>query len=631
MTAPYGESSTTMPFCRYSCSRSRSRDRAHSRSRLRATGLRAAAALVLSALALIGSPSATNAQAVSTPFTANNVALNSLSSSITYTVDLATLPARARLIAEATPDAGHADMQLELQISNCTLVNPNTGTDPYFCPSPISTPNPGLQTVQYDTWVCEYDDTPPIYAGETCQVTVRPLSFGSAGAPATFDLVIRGETIVPSSTIDVELVSTNQIATIPAIKDTTLYQANPSSSNGQGQAFWTSTGTANANLHALLAFDIAANVPAGATIVDASLELNVLATGGATPSFRIFPVTRDPAVAWVEGSAVPSADDSVPPTPVNNAATWSHRQWHPANPQGPWATAGGDGVLPSLRNLTVTQTGLLVIESANLVEYVRSLHADPAAFDGMQIFPLSGAIRFASAEHATASLRPRLLVEYFVPVSTPSGADLPVGTGPYFNEGQNFRWLYDLDNDQEVAGVEAQGTCRWAAQGQGDQSFPYSYTFEGNSSYAGLDCCVWQIGSILGVTGTGQAIFYINVDASLPANQPADADADGIKDLCDNCPSQANGPLRGSCTTGTTIGASCRSNQECPGGGSCSLAQEDVDRDGIGNVCVPEPSSGAMLTAGLSAIAALAAQRGRSARRASAERRSRGAAIRASC
>ena len=100
-----------------------------------------------------------------------------------------------------------------------------------------------------------------------------------------------------------------------------------------------------------------------------------------------------------------------------------------------------------------------------------------------------------------------------------------------------------------------------------------------------------------GISGSGQALFFINVDGGNPANQPLDVDLDGIKDLCDNCPSVPNGPLLGSCITGSQIGNLCRSNQECDGG-LCSFAQDDQDLDGEGNACVPEPGFVPGLVAG---------------------------------
>ncbi|MDJ0865464.1 MAG: thrombospondin type 3 repeat-containing protein [Myxococcota bacterium] len=54
----------------------------------------------------------------------------------------------------------------------------------------------------------------------------------------------------------------------------------------------------------------------------------------------------------------------------------------------------------------------------------------------------------------------------------------------------------------------------------------------------------------------------------------------------DNCPLTPNGPLAGSCLSGTADwGRICRADADCGGGGRCSLAQEDADGDGVGDAC----------------------------------------------
>jgi len=63
-----------------------------------------------------------------------------------------------------------------------------------------------------------------------------------------------------------------------------------------------------------------------------------------------------------------------------------------------------------------------------------------------------------------------------------------------------------------------------------------------------------------------------------------DRDGDGIINKNDNCPGIPNGPLLGICTAGDA-GNPCTSNEECGSGGFCSMAQEDNDPDGFGDVC----------------------------------------------
>ena len=62
---------------------------------------------------------------------------------------------------------------------------------------------------------------------------------------------------------------------------------------------------------------------------------------------------------------------------------------------------------------------------------------------------------------------------------------------------------------------------------------------------------------------------------------------DGIPDSEDNCPAIRNGPLGGTCTSGT-IGVTCTVDGDCGTGGFCSMNQEDtypLQGNGIGDAC----------------------------------------------
>jgi DMSO/TMAO reductase YedYZ molybdopterin-dependent catalytic subunit len=69
-----------------------------------------------------------------------------------------------------------------------------------------------------------------------------------------------------------------------------------------------------------------------------------------------------------------------------------------------------------------------------------------------------------------------------------------------------------------------------------------------------------------------------------------DTDQDGIADGEDNCPAKPNGPKLGTCSASSDrVGASCSSDADCVTGcssnGQCFTAQEDGDADGLGDVC----------------------------------------------
>ena len=69
----------------------------------------------------------------------------------------------------------------------------------------------------------------------------------------------------------------------------------------------------------------------------------------------------------------------------------------------------------------------------------------------------------------------------------------------------------------------------------------------------------------------------------------ADTDGDGIPDEDDNCPITPNGPNGGTCLNGSNEGNPCTNpganESECGTGGFCSMNQEDLTGNGIGDVC----------------------------------------------
>lgn len=189
----------------------------------------------------------------------------------------------------------------------------------------------------------------------------------------------------------------------------------------------------------------------------------------------------------------------------------------------------------------------------------------------------------------------------FVSVTMPAGqsGDVFPDVEDFIGEGQDFRWIYD-DDDDDVVLTDVGGRCEDVSGGGGDAflGIPYTYSFSGAPGFQGLDCCTWQIDAASGVVGAGQAIFFVGLDASDPANQPGDLDGDGIRDLCDNCPYTPNGPLLGTCFGGIDEGALCRSELECDASSDCSLSQEDDDFTIPGIAC-PEPGFGAGLLVGV--------------------------------
>lgn len=583
----------------------------------RIQGVRALSiASVLVALLLAA---AGTADALPLPQLLTDVPFSTRSTSRSYTIDLGGLPARPALVVEATPSPANSDVQLEITMSNWQFMPTANVTCPdATTPALVSTSGPGAAVLERALYSCVM--TAGGFAGGQVTVRVRVVSFGAFNSSASVTISIRGETRVLTGTstaqVDTDL-STLHHESLFLARDTVIYSEFDKSSNGQGSFLWAGTSlTASLEerpLHSLLAFSFPSAMPAVARIVDADLTLQVTGTLGGGGNLSLWQLRPPAVVPWLEGNANAAGNEFTGATSSTPAATWIFRS--NSSPLESWLVPGGDVATPALAVQNATAPGSLTMSTTALVDAVQGMFDHEENYDG---FLLSGpsdrfvtrAVQLGSNENSTSGFRPRLTIDYVLSSPYASGAGA-TGAIEFLDEGQNLRWIYDLDHDNVVV-TSIGGICT-AVSTTSPTYLPYTYRYAGVPGYTGVDCCTWRIESPgSGTVGSGQVIFYHNLDPNNPANIPPDSDSDGIRNLCDNCPNTPNGPLRGSCVIGP-YGLPCRSNPECGNGGLCSLAQEDVDGDFTGNACVPEPDLGVGIVAGLAMIAARSARSRRAA------------------
>ena len=201
-----------------------------------------------------------------------------------------------------------------------------------------------------------------------------------------------------------------QVAIDPQ-KDNTLFESNDGSlSNGIGQGLY--SGRTNNDLlrRAVIAFDIAGNVPAGATITSVSLQLSVSIVRGGTHTSALHRLTSD----WGEGNSNSTLRGGGQGAPAAaNDATWLHSFFSDTN----WTTEGGDFVATASASIQISGIGNVVWELApKMVSDVQSWLDTPATNFGWIILTdelsTGSAKKFDSREHNTPADRPVLVVVY---------------------------------------------------------------------------------------------------------------------------------------------------------------------------------------------------------------------------
>ena len=226
--------------------------------------------------------------------------------------------------------------------------------------------------------------------------------------------------------------------TMEPSKDNTVYSLNPSNSNGQGFLFAGRTGISSFS-RALLAFNPAGAVPAGAPIVSAQLAVTVNKTVVGPYDFSLFKLTQD----WGEGAS--NAGDpgggGTPAAPGD--ATWDFNFFNTSN----WTTPGGTFVATASATASVDAPGAYLWSGPGLVADINAWIAAPAQNFGWLLRgdeTANSVKRFFSGEDPVVSNRPKLTVTYGI---APALTRREEWLQQYFFIGQFVDDFADLDGD----------------------------------------------------------------------------------------------------------------------------------------------------------------------------------------
>ena len=121
---------------------------------------------------------------------------------------------------------------------------------------------------------------------------------------------------------------------IIAFADNTIYSDNNNASNGSGIHLFSGETLRNGSRRALLRFDIAANVPEGATINSVSLTMRMNRSNAPSFDFELFRLTKD----WGEGASDASGQEGGGGAAQTNDATWTNNFFGSSS----WDNPGGD-------------------------------------------------------------------------------------------------------------------------------------------------------------------------------------------------------------------------------------------------------------------------------------------------
>lgn len=197
-------------------------------------------------------------------------------------------------------------------------------------------------------------------------------------------------------------------------KDNTLYEsATGSLSNGEGAFLFVGQTNGGMKRRALLAFDVAGIVPASATILSATLTLNMSRSISGNTAVSLHTVEQD----WGEGESDAAGEEGEGAAAAPGDATWLHTFFNTAT----WTQAGGDFDPTPVATTDVGGPGSYQWESPELLADVQEWLESPESNNGWILLGNENAPttakRFDSGENPTTDNRPRLTITYSAELS----------------------------------------------------------------------------------------------------------------------------------------------------------------------------------------------------------------------
>jgi len=200
--------------------------------------------------------------------------------------------------------------------------------------------------------------------------------------------------------------------TLTPSKDNTLYETTDGSlSNGAGVHLFSGNTAGFSRRRALIAFDIASQIPAGSSVTSVSLTMQVTKTIAGDEQVGLHAVSQD----WGEGTSnAGSGRDGGGAVAKNGDATWLHTFF----PDKRWTNAGGDfeQAVDTAVNINGAGSSVTWPTSASFVARIQSWVDQPSTNFGWIIIGVESSPgttkEFDSREQVPATVRPALTIDY---------------------------------------------------------------------------------------------------------------------------------------------------------------------------------------------------------------------------